>query len=712
RPVATSLLMAAVVFTGVAAFPFLPVASLPQIDFPTVQVQATLAGASAETMAAAVASPLERQFSQISGVTQLTSLSALGATEVVIQFDLNRNIDLAAQDVQAAITAAAKSLPQAMSTPPTYRKVNPADPPILTLSLRSETLPLTQVQDNADNFLIPAISQVPGVARVSIGGDRKPSIRVQVDPAKLAAAGLTLEEVRSTLVTATTNAAKGTLNTAKASFTISANDQISEAKLFEDVILAYRNGAPIRVRDVGRAIAEASNRNVAAYQNNEPGILLNVFKQPGANVVDTVDQIKAQLPRLTAKIPPSMSVETILDRTLTIRASVHEVEFTLALTIGLVILVILLFLRNAWATIIPSLTIPLALLGSFAAMYLLNFSLNNLSLMALVIAIGFVVDDAIVVVENIYRHMERGASAFQAALDGSREIAFTVLSISASLIAVFIPLFLMGGMIGRLFREFALTVTAAVAVSWLVSLTLAPMLCSRFLKVQVEQHGAIYRFIERGFDTLVSGYRRTLDVALRHQAVTLTVFFATLACTMALAVQIPKGFFPIQDTGLIAGVSESAQETPPEQMTRQQRAPGDVIMRDPPVAAVGSHPGRNDAPPTANTGRFFIVLKPRSERDATASEVIDRLRPQLAQVQGANLSLQVSQDINVGGRIGRSTFQYTLQAVDVDELAEWSQKMLEKMRSLPQLADASTDLLSSAPQLKFAINRDQASRFG
>jgi len=712
RPVATSLLMAAVAFAGIAAFPFLPVASLPQIDFPTVQVQATLAGASAETMAAAVASPLERQFSQISGVTQLTSLSALGATEVVIQFDLNRNIDLAAQDVQAAITAAGRSLPQAMSTPPTYRKVNPADPPILTLSLRSETLPLPQVQDNADNFLIPAISQVPGVARVSVGGDRKPSIRIQVDPAKLAAAGLTLEEVRSTLITATTNAAKGTLNTAKASFTISANDQISEAKLFEDVILAYRNGAPIRVRDVGQAIAEASNRNVAAYQNNEPGILLNVFKQPGANVVDTVDQIKAQLPRLTAKIPPAMSVETILDRTLTIRASVHEVEFTLALTIALVILVILLFLRNAWATIIPSLTIPLALLGSFAAMYVLNFSLNNLSLMALVIAIGFVVDDAIVVVENIYRHMERGATAFQAALNGSREIAFTVLSISASLIAVFIPLFLMGGIIGRLFREFALTVTAAVAVSCLVSLTLAPMLCSRFLKVQAEHHGAIYRFIEAGFDALVSGYRRTLDVALGHQAVTLTVFFATLACTLALALQIPKGFFPIQDTGLIAGISESAQETPPEEMMRLQRVFGEVIMRDPAVAAVGSQTGSNDSPSTANTGRFFIVLRPRSERDATASEVIDRLRPQLAQVQGANLSLQVSQDINVGGRIGRSTFQYTLQAVDIDELAEWSQKMLEKMRSLPQLADASTDLLSSAPQLKFAINRDHASRFG
>ncbi len=712
RPVATSLLMAAVAFTGIAAFPFLPVASLPQIDFPTVQVQATLAGASAETMAAAVAAPLERQFSQISGVTQLTSLSALGATEVVIQFDLNRNIDLAAQDVQAAITAAGKSLPQAMSTPPTFRKVNPADPPILTLSLRSETLPLTVVQENADNFLIPAISQVSGVARVSIGGDRKPAIRIQLDPAKLAASGLTLEEVRSTIVSATTNAAKGTLNTAKTAFTISANDQISEARLFEDVVLAYRNGAPIRVRDVGLAVDEASNRNVAAYQNNEPGILLNVYKQPGANVIETVDQIKAQLPRLAGKMPPAISVDTILDRTTTIRASVHEVEFTLVLTIGLVILVILLFLRNVWATIIPSLTIPLALLGAFAAMYLLSFSLNNLTLMALVIAIGFVVDDAIVVVENIYRHMERGATAFEAALQGSREIAFTVLSISASLIAVFIPLFLMGGLVGRLFREFALTVAASVAVSCLVSLTLAPMLCSRFLKVQPEHHGAVYRFIEAGFDGMISGYRRTLDVVLRHQAITLAVFFATLALTIVMAIQIPKGFFPIQDTGLIAGVSEAAQGTPPEEMMRLQRVLGDVIMRDPDVQGFGSQTGSNDAPSTANTGRFFIVLKPRSERNATAPQIIDRLRPQLAQVQGVNLSLQVSQDINVGGRIGRSSFQYTLQAVDVDELVEWSQKMLDKMRALPQLADASTDLLANAPQLKFAINRDQASRFG
>jgi hydrophobe/amphiphile efflux-1 (HAE1) family protein len=712
RPVATALMMAAVAFMGISAFPFLPVASLPQVDFPTIQVQATLPGASAETMAAAVAAPLERQFSQISGITQLTSQSTLGATEVVIQFDLNRSIDSAAQDVQAAIITAGKSLPQAMSQPPIYRKINPADAPILTLALRSETLPLTNVQENADNFLIPAISQVSGVARVSLGGDRKPSIRIQVDPAKLAASGLTLEEVRSSIVGATTNAAKGTINTASNAFTISANDQISEAQPFEDVVLAYRNGAPIRIRDVGQAVAEASNRNVAAYQNNDPGILLNVFKQPGANVIETVELIKAQLPRLTAKMPPAVTVDIMLDRTRTIRASVHEVEFTLVLTIALVILVILLFLRNTWATIIPSLTIPLALLGSFAVMYLLHFSLNNISLMALVIAIGFVVDDAIVVVENIYRHMERGVPAFEAAVQGSREIAFTVLSISASLIAVFIPLFLMGGIIGRLFREFALTVTASVAVSCLVSLTLAPMLCSRFLKVQSEHHGPVYRFIEAGFNGLLAGYRRTLDIVLRHQAITLGVFLATLGLTIAMAIQIPKGFFPIQDTGLIAGVSEAAQNTPPADMMRLQRVLGEVIMRDPDVAVVGSQTGSNDAPTTANTGRFFIVLKPRDQRSATASQIIDRLRPQLAQVQGANLSLQVTQDITVGGRIGRSTFQYTLQAVDIDELVEWSQKMLDKMRTLPELADASTDLLANAPQLKFTINRDQASRFG
>jgi hydrophobe/amphiphile efflux-1 (HAE1) family protein len=712
RPVATTLVMAALAFVGLAAYPFLPVAPLPQVDFPTIQVTATFQGASAETMASSVAAPLERQFAQIPGVTQLTSLSTLGAATIVIQFELNRNIDSAGQDVQAAMTVASKTLPQSMTTPPNYKKVNPADSPILLLAAHSDTMPLTQVDDYGDLFLAQQISQVSGVAQVSIFGDRQPSIRIQVDPAKLASSGITLEEIRSTLVTSTANAAKGTINTDKLSFTIATNDQITDAEQFNDVVLAYRNGAPIRVRDVGQAIPDAVDRTVAAYQNNQPGIILAVFKQPGANVVETVDQIKAQLPQLTARIPPSIQVETILDRTTTIRASVHDVQFTLALTIGLVVLVVLLFLRNFWATFIPSITVPLALLGSCGAMYLLSFSLDNLSLMALTIAVGFVVDDAIVVVENIHRHIENGAKPLEAALEGSREIGFTVLSISISLVAVFIPLLLMGGIIGRLFREFALTVTASIAVSALVSLTLAPMLCSRFMHHESGRHGAIYRAIEAGFDAMLSLYRRTLDVVLRHQAITLGVFFATMALTAVMFVQIPKGFFPIQDTGLISGFAEASQDTSPDEMMKILRKMGDVILQDPDVAASAMFTGTTGGAQTANTGRGFIVLKPRDERELTSSQIIDRLRPQLAKIEGATLFMQPAQDITVGGRIARASFQYTLQDADIGELAEWSDKMLEKMRTMPQLADVSSDLLSNAPQLKITINRDQASRFG
>jgi hydrophobe/amphiphile efflux-1 (HAE1) family protein len=712
RPVATSLIMAAIAFVGIAAFPFLPVASLPQIDFPTIQVTATLAGASAETMAVSVATPLERQFSQIPGITQMTSLSTLGAAQVVIQFDLNRNIDAAAQDVQAAISVAGKTLPQNMTLPPTYRKVNPADPPILILGAHSATLPLTRINEYLDSFLAQQISQVSGVGLAQIGGDRRPSIRIQVDPAKLASMGLTLEDIRPAIVGATTDSPKGFLNTAETGFTIAANDQIIEAELFNDVILAYRNGAPIRVHDVGRAVAEASNRNLAGYQNNELGIILNVFKQAGANVIDTVDKIKELLPRLTANIPPAMTVETILDRTTTIRASVHDVEFTMVLTIGLVVMVVLLFLRNFWATLIPAVTIPLALLGSFAAMYALNFSLNNLSLMALTIAIGFVVDDAVVVVENIYRHIEQGSPPFEAALKGSREIGFTVMSISLSLVAVFIPLFLMGGIIGRLFREFAVTVTASIVVSVVVSLTLAPMLCSRFLKEETGHHGRAYRVIESGFDAMLSGYRRSLDVVLRHQAITLCVFLATIVLTVVMAIQIPKGFFPIQDTGLITAVSEAAQDVSPEKMFRLQRDIGDILLADPDVQAFASQTGNNDNPTTANIGRFNIVLKPDDQRKATASQVIARLRPKLAQIQGVTLFMQAAQDINVGVRLSRGGFEYTLQAVNIAELTEWSQKLLEKMRTLPEILDASSDLLANSPQLKMTINRDQASRFG
>jgi hydrophobe/amphiphile efflux-1 (HAE1) family protein len=712
RPVATSLLMAAVGFVGLVAFPFLPVAPLPQVDFPTIQVNAALQGASAETMAASVAAPLERQFGQIPGVTQLTSMSALNGTSITIQFELNRNIDSAAQDVQAAITVAGKTLPQQMSSPPSYKKVNPADSPIMMLAARSDTLPLYVVDDYVDNFLAQQISQVPGVAQATIQGDQKPSIRVQVDPAKLASSGLTLEEVRSILITSTTIAAKGTVNTSRTSFTIAANDQITDAEPFNDIVLAYRNGGPIRVRDVGQAIAAASDRTVAGYQNGQRGILLYIYKQPGANVIEIVDKVKEMLPRLTARIPPAIDVRVQLDRTTTIRASVEDVEFTLMLTIVLVVLVILLFLRNFWATFIPAVTVPLALLGSFASMYLLNFSLDNLSLMALTIAVGFVVDDAIVVVENIHRHIENGETPMDAALKGSSEIGFTVLSISLSLIAVFIPLLLMGGIIGRLFREFAMTVTASIAVSALVSLTLAPMLCSRFMRAESHDHGAVYRFIERGFAAMLSFYQRTLDVVLRHQPITLAVFFATLALTVVMVIYIPKGFFPIQDIGLINGISEGAQDTSPEEMMRLNRELGAVILRDPDVAAFGSTTGSTGSAHTANTGNFTIVLKPRDQRELNASQIIDRLRPQLAKITGANLFLQAAQDITVGGRSARAAFQYTLQDPNIAELNEWSLKLLDKMRTLPELVDVSSDLLASAPQLKVTINRDQASRFG
>jgi hydrophobe/amphiphile efflux-1 (HAE1) family protein len=712
RPVATSLLMAAIGFVGMVALPFLPVAPLPQVDFPTISVNATLQGASAETMAASVAAPLERQFGQIPGVTQLTSVSALNATSITIQFELGRNIDSAGQDVQAAITVAGKTLPQQMTTPPSYKKINPADSPILILAAQSDTLPLITVNDYADNFIAQQISQVHGVAQVIIGGEQHPAIRIQVDPAKLASAGLTLEEVRNTLVNATTIAAKGTVNTENVTFTIAANDQIIDPEPFNDVIIAYRNGGPVRIRDVGQAVAGASDRTVAAYQNGKPGILLIVYKQPGANVIETVDQIKETLPRLVRNIPPSIDVSILQDRTTTIRASVEDVEFTLLLTIVLVVLVILLFLRNFWATVIPGVTVPLALLGSFATMYLLGFSLDNLSLMALTIAVGFVVDDAIVVVENIHRHIEDGESPMEAALKGSSEIGFTVLSISFSLIAVFIPLLLMGGIIGRLFREFALTVTASIAVSALVSLTLAPMLASRFMRPETHEHGRVYRAIEAVFDGMLSFYRRTLDVVLRHQAITLAVFFITMGITGVMMVYMPKGFFPIQDIGLLSGISEGSQDISPEEMMRLQREVDQVLLADPTIAGVASQIGSTFGAQTTNTGRFSVVLTPREERDLDASQVIDRLRPKLAKLTGVTVYLQPAQDITVGGRIARAAFQYTLQDPNIAELNEWADKMLAKMKTLPEVVDVGTDLLSSAPQLKVAINRDQASRFG
>jgi len=712
RPVATALIMLALALFGAAAFPFLPVAPLPQVDFPTIQVTATLAGASAETMASSVAAPLERQFTQIAGVKQLTSLSTLGVTQVIVQFDLSRNVDLAGQDIQAAITSANKFLPQAMTQPPNYKKVNPADAPIIMLWAHSDILPLTEVHDYLDNYFIPALSQLPGVAQASIIGDQKPSIRIQVDPARLASVGLTLEQTRAKLLEATSNAAKGTIFTPKVGYTIADNDQLTRAEPFEDVALATHNGAVLRVRDVGRAVIEPTSRYVAGYPNNKPGILLSIRKLPGANVIDTVERIKTELPALTANIPAAMKVDTLLDRTVTIRASVHDVEFTLLLTVCLVVLVVLLFLRSLRATLIVSVTMPLALLGAFGTMWALNFSLDNISLMGLTIAVGFIVDDGIVVVENIHRHSEDGMAPLQAALTGSREIAFTVLSISVCLIAVFIPLLFMGGIIGRVFREFALTVTAAIVVSAFVSLTLAPMLSARWMKGAVHAPGRLHRAIDTAFDVLLAGYRRSLDVVLAHRAITLAVFVATIAATAILASQIPKGFFPLQDTGVISGVSEASQEVSPQEMMRLQQELGAIILRDPDVQALGSQTGSTDSPNPANTGGFTIVLKPRDQRKASASEIINRLRPQLAAIPGARVFLQPTQDLNVGARIGRGSYQYTLQDANIDELIDWSQKMLQKLRTLPMLADVSSDLLANAPQLKLTVDRDQAARFG
>jgi multidrug efflux pump subunit AcrB len=597
RPIATSLLMLGILLVGLAAYPLLPVAPLPQVDFPTIQVTTQFPGASPETMASSVAQPLETQFAQIPGLTQMTSTSALGNTVISLQFDLNRNIDAAAGDVQAAINAAGGQLPKTLPTPPTYRKVNPANSPILVLAVHSDTLPLTKVDDYAETIIAQQISQISGVAYVAIGGQQKPAVRVEVDPAKLASLGLSLEDVRSVILNATTDAPKGNLDGAARDFAIYDNDQIMNAAPWNDIIIAYHNGAPVRVRDVGRAVDGPQNTRLAAWDGETPSIILIIFKQPGANVIDTVDSIKAHLPQMTRAIPPVVKVDIASDRTTTIRASVADVEFTMMLTIGLVVAVIFLFLRSLWATVIPGVTVPLALVGTFGLMYVFNYSLDNLSLMGLTIAVGFVVVDAIVMLENIHRHIEDGLPPLEAAIKGAGEIGFTIVSISLSLIAVFIPLLLMGGLIGRLFREFAVVVSMTIVVSAIVSLTLTPMMCSRFLNHDGGgEHGWFYRVTERGFDAMLAGYARGLDFVLRHQRLTLAVFVATVVATGYLFVIIPKGFFPQQDTGLITGFTEAAQDVSFPEMVRRQHALVDVIRRDPDVFSVVSslapRPGR------------------------------------------------------------------------------------------------------------------------
>jgi hydrophobe/amphiphile efflux-1 (HAE1) family protein len=710
RPIATSLLMGGIFLVGLVVYPLLPVAPLPQVDFPTILVTAQLPGASPETMASSVATPLEYQFAEISGLSQLTSTNVLGTTQVTLQFDLSRNIDAAAQDVQTGIDAAGGQLPKNLPTPPTYRKLNPADSPILILAVHSDVLPVTTVDDYAENILAQQISQIPGVAQVQIGGQQKPAVRVQVDPTKLAALGLQMEDVANVITAATVDAPKGSINGPKRSMTIYDNDQLLKAAPWNDVVVAYKNGAPVRIRDIGVAVDGPENTLLTSWQNGRSGILLLIFKQPGANVIDAEKRVETLLPHALASVPPSIKVDIVANRTTTISASVRDVEFTLVLTIALVVLVIFLFLRNAWATIIPGVTVPLALLGTAAMMYVLNYSLDNLSLMALTIAVGFVVDDAIVMLENVYRHIEDGLSPLQATLKGAGEIGFTIMSISISLIAVFIPLLLMGGIIGRLFREFAITMSLTIVISAFVALTLSPTMCALFLRDEKHaKHGRAYMMVERAFDRLLAGYTRGLDFCLDHKRATLTVFLITVAATVLLYVKIPKGFFPQQDTGIITGLSDGPQDISFDEMVRRQHALLDVVGKDPDVASYGTVLGGNRP---VNNGFVIISLKPRDRRGASADQILNRLRPQLAKVPGATLFLQAAQDLNVGGRTSRTQYQYTLQDSDINELNDWAPKLLDSLQKLPMLRDVASDQQTSSGMLSLTIDRDQAARFG
>ena len=710
RPIATSLLMGGILLVGIVAWPLLAVAPLPQVDFPTIVVSTNLPGASPETMATSVATPLEFQFAEIPGLSQMTSTSVLGTAQVTLQFELDRSIDGAALDVQSAINAAGGQLPKNLPSPPTYRKVNPADSPILILAVHSDVLPLTQVDQYAEDVIAQQLSQISGVGQVSIGGQQKPSVRVQVDPVKIASLGIQLEDIAGVISAATVDAPKGSINGALRNFAIYDNDQLDKAALWNNVIVAYKNGAAVRIRDIGTAVDAAENNQLTGWQNGKPGILLLIFKQPGANVIATQQRVEAQLPKALLSVPPSIKVDKVSDRTTTIKASVHDVEITLLVTIALVVMVIFLFLRNAWATIIPGVTVPLSLLATAALMFAMSYSLDNLSLMALTIAVGFVVDDAIVMLENIYRHIEAGLSPWDATLKGAGEIGFTILTISTSLIAVFIPLLLMGGIIGRLFREFAITLTMTIVVSAFVALTLSPTMCAIFLRDEKHaQHGRIYMFIERGFDRLLEGYRRGLEFVLRHQRATLFIFVCTVALTIILYIVIPKGFFPQQDTGIIVGLSDAPQDISFDEMTRRVRQLTDIMGQDPDVQSYGAFIGGSRP---VNTGFLILGLKPRDQRSASADQIITRLRRKLARVPGATAYLQAAQDLNVGGRTTRTQYQYTLQDSDIDELDEWAPKLLAQLQKLPQLRDSASDQQTDSTMLALTIDRDQAARFG
>jgi hydrophobe/amphiphile efflux-1 (HAE1) family protein len=713
RPVATALLMVGLLLCGLAAYRLMPVSALPNVDYPTISISAQLPGADPQTMAASVATPLEQQLSQIPGLMQLTSSSALGLVQMTAQFDLNRTVDSAAVDVLAAINAASPYLPANIPYPPTIRKVNPADTPVILLALTSDTLPLTTVDAYAENILLPKISQISGVGQVGIGGQQKPAIRVQVNPQALASRGLSLEDVRNVLSGANVDLPKGTLNSPRQTFTLNTNDQLLKPDAYDSLIIAYRNGAPVRIRDVGKAIEGPENNLLAGWYNKQRAIILPIMRVPGANVIATVDNIKALLPQLEASIPPAIKVSIASDRTATIRASVSDVRFTLLLTIALVVMVIFIFLRNFWATVIPAVTVPLSLIGTFAVLYEAGYSLDNLSLMAMTIAVGFVVDDAVVVIENVVRHLEKGESPMQAALNGSREIGFTIISITLSLIAVFIPLFLMGGYVGRIFREFAVAVSVALVLSLFISLTLTPMMCSRLLSDERHvKHGRLYQLSERGFDALLHFYERTLKVALYHRFATLMVMLGTVVLTGYLYYIIPKGFFPLQDTGMLFGIAEAAQDISFPAMVERQQALMNIVLKDPAVESVSDFMGPGGATPTLNQGRGFVVLKPLGQRKISASEVIERLKPQLARIQGARLFLQPAQDITIGARIAKTQYQYTLYDADSRELEHWTEIFLNKLKTIPMITDVATDQENAGPMLNVTTNREVASSFG
>jgi hydrophobe/amphiphile efflux-1 (HAE1) family protein len=712
RPIATSLVAAAIFLVGLPAYPLLPVAPLPNVTFPTLTVTAQYPGASPETMAATVATPLETEFGQmLPGLSEMTSTSVLGTTQITLQFTLDTNLGNAETLVLEAINAAQASLPKGMPSPPTFRAVNPSDSPIMILAMQSDQVPITTVDSYAENIVQQQLSQLPGVAEVLVAGQQTPAIRIQVDPARLAAMGLTMEDVRNVLTNVTVDNPKGSIDGPDRSYTIYANDQLTTAAPYNNIIVAYRNGAPIRIGDIGRAVSGPQNRELGAWTDGKPAILLAVFKLPNANVITTVDRIKAKLPGLEAYFPPGIHVKVISDRTLTIRESVNDVELSLTIAICLVVMVIFLFLRSVWATVIPSTTIPVALVGTLAAMYVCGFSLDNLSLMGLTIAVGFVVDDAIVMLENIVRHLEKGMSPMDAALKGAGEIGFTIVSISASLIAVFIPLLLMGGIVGRLFREFAICVSMTIVISALVTLTLTPMMASRFLKKETHQHGRLYKLIEGMFDRVLKFYERTLAVALKFQFITLMVFVATVTLTVLLYIEIPKGFFPTQDTGVIVGITEVAQDASYDQMARLQQKVNKIVRQNPSVYSVAAFVGAGGGQ-TVNNGHMFITLKPWSQRHSNVMQVITQLDHAMQPVAGIRLFMQPAQDVRVGARLTKTLYQYTLQDSDENELNSWAPRILARMKEMPGLADVTSDQQNSGTTETLTYDRVQAARFG